>query len=103
LNHLLQGRSPIGVATAESRNLSALRRYAPKRYEYDLHVFSLPDRDPLRGDDPLLGWGRFAERIIVSEIPGLHGDLIKPQFVGFLGDALRNSLGAVEKDLSKEV
>jgi amino acid adenylation domain-containing protein len=103
LHHVLQGRSPVGVATAESRNLNALRRYAPKRYEYDLHLFPCPDRDPLRGDDLLLGWGGFAERIIVSEIPGLHGDLIKPQFVGFLGDALRNSLEAVEKDLSKEV
>jgi thioesterase domain-containing protein len=80
------------------RNLEALGRYKPKVYEGEVHLYRCPDPSPLRGSDPALGWGHWAPRLSVSEIPGEHGTLTTLPYVGFLGEALKKSLEATDAD-----
>ncbi len=92
----MRGQRPQTEAgQAEQRNLTALSRYVPKIYDYPLHLFRCPDTSKLRGTDPLLGWGRVANQIIVTEVPGQHGILTLEPFVGFLGAALLAKLESV--------
>jgi amino acid adenylation domain-containing protein len=80
----------------EHRNYQALTRYVPRYFPGDIHLFRCPDRARPRGTDPLLGWGKLAQRSLVSVIPGQHGILTTEPFVGFLGEALRRSLDSLE-------
>jgi thioesterase domain-containing protein len=84
------------MADPRERNLHALRQYTPKHYSGDLHLFRCTDPALDRGTDPLLGWGDLARRIIVSEIPGLHGSLTVEPYVGFLAKALHQALDSLD-------
>jgi amino acid adenylation domain-containing protein len=84
------------MADPRERNLHALRQYTPKYYSGDLHLFRCTDPALDRGTDPLLGWGDLARRIIVSEIPGLHGSLTVEPYVGFLAKALHQALDSLD-------
>jgi amino acid adenylation domain-containing protein len=93
---LAGGRRQPSAAAAERRNLDALARYKPKIYTDPIHFFRCSDQSAYRGTDPLLGWGRYAQNLIVTEVPGEHGNLMTPPFVGFLGRELRKVLEAAE-------
>jgi amino acid adenylation domain-containing protein len=93
---LARSRSQPSAAAAERRNLDALARYQPRIYTDLIHFFRCSDRSAYRGTDPLLGWGPYAPNLIVTEVPGEHGNVMMPPFVGLLGRELRNALDGAE-------
>jgi non-ribosomal peptide synthase protein (TIGR01720 family) len=65
----------------------AERSYRGGRYEGDLLLFVSEARG--RNIDPLLGWGRFAERVTMQRVPGNHQQILRLPSVDILAARLR--------------
>jgi amino acid adenylation domain-containing protein len=87
---------PQSIGKSEDRNFYALNQYMPKPYLQPVHLFRCMEIDRFDGPDPLLGWGRFAPNIVVHQVPGQHGEVIREPYVHTLAAAIENCLQTVE-------
>ncbi|RPF35129.1 thioesterase domain-containing protein [Streptomyces sp. TLI_185] len=77
-------------------NLDALAAYRVGPYDGTVTVFRVTDRSMEGGTLPDdLGWGEFASRAVVCDVPGDHFTMVEPGQVETLGRRLREQLGLV--------
>jgi thioesterase domain-containing protein/acyl carrier protein len=96
LDRMVGHLPPQIVVNAQRRNLEALAHYTPKFYDGVVHLFRCPDTSVLRGSDEMLGWGKLADRVVVTTVPGEHGNLVTAPYVDDLGAALCQCLAESE-------
>lgn len=87
---------PQSIGKSEDRNFYALNQYTPKPYSQPIHLFRCTKVDRFDGPDPLLGWGRLAGNIVVHQVPGEHGEVIREPYVHTLGATVENCLQTAE-------
>lgn len=90
---------PLHVGNSEDRNFYALDQYFPQPYDDSIHLFRCTGTDRFDGEDPLRGWGQLAEQVIVREVPGQHGIVLRPPYVHALGETMEACLRSVEQGL----
>jgi amino acid adenylation domain-containing protein len=94
---------PQSIGKSEDRNFYALNQYRPKPYSQPVHLFRCTNIDRFDGPDPLLGWGRLAKNILVHQVPGEHGEVIREPYVHTLGATVENCLQAAESAVPSRV
>jgi acyl transferase domain-containing protein/thioesterase domain-containing protein/acyl carrier protein len=100
LFHAIGRPVPQTVGGIEDINAFAGAHYKPKPYPGVLTLFRSTSREAIDGDDPFLGWGKFAPLgVEVHPVPSTHFDILQEPGVRVLAEKLRQCL---DRDLARE-